>query len=637
MRGRRVLALALCALAASAAPAHAVFFPSEAIDGPSPDILRVADIDTAQDGGSAVVYLKRTGGMPHVWVARMVNGVWTGVEQLDVGQAGESSDPHVSVSDGGRVAVVWVNGGRLFSSVRPSLDAPWTGPMEVHPGPVQRASLGMSVHGVGYVAFSVGAVSRDVRAARLAGTTWTVFEQPLDVEPPRDAGGGRGPRIAAAADGTALAAWEEVGGDGGRRVHVRRVLRDRLSQFPAEASVAGIEGHPAGAARNPEVGMDWDSSFGWVVVEQDFVDNGVTRSRVFGRRIVGVGLGDPLLLDGLAWGGTDSAIDPDVDVTGRQRALATSTLAPYAGVSGAVLQIDQFGSIGRIDSPAGTADPDPTVAHASNGEGAFLYFEDGQVIGKYWNRDDVLEGDVPLAFGGFGPPQPGLGIDSSANRLGEVVVAFVQGDPTERRLVAAHWDRPLRAVTPPSATQAWQSNRRPQLRWGRVTELWGPVQYRVEIAGQPVVTQPATTFDLPFDLPDGSHPWRIVTIDRRGQETIGGERRLNIDGTRPTAFVATTGTLRAGQSIRFLARDDPPPPPPVAPGAPIPPPVRTSGLARLTASFGDRTRGTGTRELRHVYRRKGTYRVRLVVMDRAGNRSIVKLRLRIANPRRRSR
>ncbi|HEX8053792.1 MAG TPA: PKD domain-containing protein [Thermoleophilaceae bacterium] len=630
---RRLLLLTLAVLALCAAPAQAAFFPGESIDGPA-DILRVTDIDTAQDGGSAVVYLKRTEGVPHVWTVRMTNGIWGQPEQLDVGQAGESSDPHVAVSDGGRVVAVWINGGRLFSAVRATGETPWTAPIEVHAGPVQHVSVGMSVHGVGYAAFSVGGASRDVRAARLSGTTWTAFADPLDYEAERDAGGGRGPRIAAAADGTALAAWEEVAANGGRRVFVRRVLRDRLSAYPAEVSVPQLEGRPGGAARNPEVGMDWDSSFGWVAVEQDFVDNGVNRSRVFGRRIVGVGLEDPLLLDSLQWGGTDSATDPDLDVTGRLRALAASTLEPYDGVAGAVLQIDVFGPIGRLDGPVGPVDPDPTVAHSSNGEGAFAWHEDANVHGRYWNRDEVLEGDTPLANPEFGPVQAALGIDSSANRLGEVAIAFVQGGPLERRLVVSHWDRPLRAITPATATQNWQANRRPQLRWGRVTELWGSAQYRVEINGQPVVTTASTAFDLPFDLPDGSHPWRIVTIDRRGQETPGLERRLNIDATRPVAELATTGTLRAGQSIRFVARDDPPPQPPPAAGAPPPPAIRTSGLERVTASFGDRTRGTGTRELRHVFRKKGNYRVRLVVRDRAGNQAIVKLLVKVANARR---
>ncbi len=394
-----------------------------------------------------------------------------------------------------------------------------------------------------------------------------------------------------------------------------------------------IEGHAGGQARNPEVGMDWDSSFGWVAVEQNFNDNGVTRSRVFGRRIVGVGLQDPVLIDTLQWGGTDNATDPDIDVTGRLRALTATTLAPYAGVGAAVLQIDVFGPIGRLDNPEGLENPDPTVAHASNGEGAFAWHEADQVIGRYWNRDDVLEGHVPIANPEFGAAQSALGIDSSANRLGEIAVGFVQGAATERRLVVSHWDRPLRALTPPSASQAWQATKRPRLDWGRVTELWGTPQYRVEIDGQPVATQAATFLDVPSDLTDGSHPWRIITIDRRGQETPGTSRNLNIDTTRPVARLTTTGTIRAGQSVRFIASDDPPPPPLVAPGAPVPPVARTSGLARMTASFGDRTRGTGTRELRHVYRKKGNYRVRLVVVDRAGNQAIIKLLVKIANPR----
>ena len=627
---RRVLVTAALATLWVVAPAHAAWFPAESIDGPSASIVSFGDIDVAQDGGSAVTYLKRDGATPHVWVARMVNGAWQGAEQVDAGQSGASSDPRVAVSDGGRAVAAWINGGRVWSAVRPA-GGGWTAPIQVHPGPAQRVSLSMSVHGIAYAVFSVGGGSRDVRAARLSGTTWTNFDQVLDVDVSRDAGGGRGPRVAAAADGTAMAVWEEVSADGRRRVFARRVLRDRLSQFPAEASVPDFEGHGGFDARNPEVGMDWDSSFGWVAVEQDFDDGGVVRSRVIGRRIVGVGLEPAIGLDGLQWGNGVGAVDPDIDVTGRLRALGASTITPGAGVAGAVLQIDVFGAIGRLDPQTSVADPDPTVAHASNGEGAFNWFEDGQVLGRYWDRDEVLEGEIGLINPEFGEAVPGLGIDSSANRLADVAVGFVQGGPLERRIVVAHWDRPLRAITPASATQRWQSNRRPRLTWGNANELWGNATYRVEINGLPVATQASNALDLPFDLPDGSHPWRVVAIDRRGQETPGGDRRLNIDTTKPVARVATTGTLRAGQRIRFLAADDPPPPPP---GQPVPPRIRTSGLARVTASFGDRTRASGTRDVRHVYRKKGRYRVRLVVVDRAGNRAIVKLVVRVANARR---
>jgi hypothetical protein len=632
---RRLLPLTAVLAALWAPPAQAAFFQSERLDGPSADILRVGDLDTAQDGGTAVVYLKRVNASPHVWAARMVDGAWQAPEQLDAGQPAASSEPRVAVADGGRAAAVWINGGRLFGSVRESTDAGWTTPAQIHPGPVQHVSLGMSLHGVGYAAFTHQSGSRDVLAARLpaGGTSWSVFDRPLDTVPSVDAGGGRGPRIAAAADGTALAAWEELGSDGRRRVQVRRVLKDRLSNHPAEASVGDLEGHAGFDARNPDVGMDWDSSFGWVAVEQTFADGGTARNRVFGRRVVGVGLEPPLPLDDLKWGGTDSAVDPDIDVTGRRRALATAELGPYAGVAGAVLQVDVFGAIGRIDGITGVATPDPVAAHASNGEGAFAWFEDAQVAGRYWNRDDVLEGESPLANGDFGPAQPALGIDASADRLGDVAIAFIQGGAGDRRLVAAHWDRPLRAVTPSTRTQAWRSERRPRLTWGNASELWGPTTYRIEINGFPVATQASNVLEVPVDLPDGSHTWRIVTIDRRAQETTGLERRLNIDTTAPVAGLLTTGTLRAGQSIRFVARDDPPPP---APGA-EPLDIRTSGMARMTASFGDRTRATGTRGLRHVYRKKGNYRVRIVVRDRAGNQAIVKLVVKVANPKKRNR
>src|SRR5688572_18318609 len=112
-RSRRRLAALGAGLAtlALAGPAQAAWFPSEPIDGPSADIVSFGDLDVAQDGGSAVTYLKRGGATPHVWVARMVNGAWQAPEQLDVGQGGASSDPHVSVSDGGRAVAAWINGG----------------------------------------------------------------------------------------------------------------------------------------------------------------------------------------------------------------------------------------------------------------------------------------------------------------------------------------------------------------------------------------------------------------------------------------------------------------------------------------------------------------------------------------------
>jgi hypothetical protein len=638
---RLALMAALLAALAAAAPARAALFPAESVDGPSPDIMRAADVDVARDGGGAVVYLKRTAGQPHVWVARMVDGGWGDLQQLDVGQPAESTDPHVAVSDRGRAVATWVNAGRLWSSIRPSRDEPWTGPVLVHDGSVQRQSVDMSLHGVGYAAYSVGGASRDVRAARLSGTTWTELPAALDDTPARDAGGGNGPVVAAAADGTGLAAWEEVGGDGRRRVFVRRALRERLSGEAREASLPELDGHAGRDARNPDVGMDDDSSYGWVALEQAFDDGGVQRTRVFGRPVLGVELEPQAMLDGAGFGSGVGAANVDIDVTGRERALAVSESVPGAATLAAVLQRDAFGFIGQIDTAPSAGGADPAVAQAVNGEGVYAWHEDPGgtgspgTVGRFWNRDDVLEGEVQLANGEFGPSVPSAGLDASSDRLNDTAVAFVQGGPLERRLVVAHQDRVPRGAQASTRTQGWQSNRRPRVSWGKVTELWGTPTYRVELLGQQLPT-PSSTFDVPFDLPDGSHVWHVVTVDRRGQEGIGADRRLNIDTTAPVVFLATTGRLRKGRPIRFETRD-------ASPLAVIPPnhqldeydpgqpPVRTSGIAGFTVRFGDGGRGTGTRQATHVYRRKGNYTVRFVVTDRAGNRRVVKIPIKVTN------
>ena len=636
-RLRAVLVAAVVATAplAAAPAAPAALFPGETIDGPSPDILSASDVDVARDGGGVVTYLKRTGGVAHVWVSRMVDGAWSAPEQIDIGQPGASSDPHVAVSDGGRAVVTWINAGRLFASLRESVATGWGEAVQVDAGPVQHQSLDMSLHGKAYSAYTIGSSSHDVRSAKLEGTTWTTFPTALDADPPRDAGGGNGPVVAAAADGTGIAAWEEVGADGRWRVFSRRVLRDGPSTFVREASIPALDGHTGGDARNPDIGMDDDSSYGWVAVEQDFDDGGVQRPRVFGRPVLGVDLEEPVVLDGQAFGSGVGASNPDIDVTGRVRALEVSESAPGAATLAAVLQIDAYGFIGAIDSQPNASAANPVASESPNGEGVFAWFEDPSgpatagVMGRFWNRDDVLEGEVALANPDFGPAVASLGMDAASDRVNDTAIAFVQGPPLERRLVVAHQDRPLSATQGSTKTQAWQSNHRPHLTWGRRVELWGPAQYRVELFGQAFTTA-SSAFDVPFDLPDGSHSWHVVAIDRRGQQTVGADRKLNIDTTPPIALLATTGILRTGQSIRFVTRDDPPPP---DPAAPPPAPVRTSGVASVAIRFGDGGRATGTREVRHVYRRKGSYRVRAVVTDKAGNSQIVKLKIKVVKPK----
>src|SRR6476659_6454941 len=86
------------------------FIPAEPIDGP---ITALGDLDVARDGTGAVAYVKPDGGVDHVFVSRLLNGVWQPPERLDAGLATPSSQPVVAAGDGGKVDVAFISGGTL--------------------------------------------------------------------------------------------------------------------------------------------------------------------------------------------------------------------------------------------------------------------------------------------------------------------------------------------------------------------------------------------------------------------------------------------------------------------------------------------------------------------------------------------
>ena len=222
--------IAVCAIFAPHASAvTGKFFAADNVDGPNAGLLRVGDLDVARDGSGAVVYTKLDGGVPHVFVSRLVKGVWQPPERLDGGLPAPASDPVVAASDGGRLVVAFVAGGELFSVVRPAGAAAWPAPVAVA-GPAATPSVDMSINGVAYVVWSAAG---DVQAARLdrKAVTFTVLAPPLDINPAAIAGDGAGrPKVAVAADGIATAVWGEAG-----HVFARRIFETRLSTFPQRA------------------------------------------------------------------------------------------------------------------------------------------------------------------------------------------------------------------------------------------------------------------------------------------------------------------------------------------------------------------------------------------------------------------
>jgi hypothetical protein len=598
----------------SAGVAQAGFLPAVPVDGPSPDVVGAPDVALALDGNGAVTYVKREGGIAHVFVADLRGGTPAPPRRVDAGQQTESSQPHVAVANGGRVLVTWVNEGKLWASLRPARSAAFSPPAVAFtssgPGGVSGSSLSMAVNGKAYA--GVATSDGDVRAAymTIAGA-WSSPEAALDVDPLQTASQ---PAVAASADGTALFAWTESGGDGRTHVFARRVVATRPSSVAVEASVAALEGRLGLNADSPSVGIEYDSARAWVAFRQEFGEGGGSTSRALGRRLLASAFDKPPLpVDGLAFGVGASATQPRLAFTGRGRGAFAAALQGPVGVGGTLLKNDVLGATSRLGDRPSVAETSPAPTASDDGTGTVSWVRDPgpggapSIIGRHLPLDG-LEREAVLSAPALGSVDlaGGAGLRASGDAGGDAAIVFAQGDAGGARSVAvALYD------APPGHPHAhdeehWRREPRPRFHWSAVADTWSTrVTYRLEIDKKPVRTFTSTpVWTPPRPIPDGDHRWRLVTIDSRGQETVSHDRFLRIDTHRPKVSVRTR---RSGTLVTFMVgvRD-------------------LSGAGSIAIDFGDGTRAkvpTKTGLVRHRYHRRGAYAFGVTVSDRAGNRA----------------
>ncbi|WP_205698721.1 hypothetical protein [Conexibacter sp. SYSU D00693] len=607
MRRRLALpAMALAAALAAPAGAHAAFFQAEPVDGPTPDIVSVGDVDVARDGSGAITYVKKDGGVDHVFVSRLVNGSFQAPERLDGGIEAPAQTPAVAVTDGGRAAVVWESGGGLWAAVKPAGDQPWTAPQVVAAGG-SAPSVDMSINGGAYVSFTVGT---DVRLARLGrkDAGFVGLPDAADVDAAHPAGDGtRRSRLAIAADGTAVVVFGEQLGDGRTHTIARRVFQDRVSTSPVDATLDSLDGRAGGDADLPEVDVEDDSSFAYVAFRQSL--GGQTRSIV--RRLRGGAFDEPLVGDAVEPGGPDAIASTRVDVSGRGEGIITS--ASGSGVFGALLRENKLvparvlGGGGPYSRPAGG------VAESQDRVAAWI---DGDLVrASYW--DDKPESRIAplpsepttISNPGLGPVDQSGGFDAGIDRIGNAVAAFVQGQGGDRRLVAAVYDR-----TPGTflglTTTKWRAYARPPLSWQAPLDLWGPITYSVQIGGKEVAKTTDTKVTVPTVVPDGILTWKVVATDKRGQTSTMKPRNLRVDHTPPSLTVKVRKRGRV-VSVTAKAKD-------VVKGS-----TRASGFKLVRIAWGD---GAKTDALRasHRYSRKGKVTITISAYDNAGARKDVK-------------
>jgi hypothetical protein len=613
---RAALAVGTRFLTAPAA-AWAGFIPAVAVDGPSADVVSVSDVELARDGAGAVTYLKRDGGVAHVFVSTLVLGAPGPPQRLDVGQANASSQPHVGVSNGGRVLVTWVSDGVLYASLRPDAKGAFSPPVAVTSptlAGVHDPSLSMTINGKAYAGFTTAA--GDVWAAYMAvDGSWFQSDGPLDVDPSRAAASSA---VAASGDGTALFAWTETGGDGVSHVLARRMIKQRLGTVPREVSVGTFDGRAGGSADSPGVGIEYDPSYAWVTFREDFTDGGAVTSRALVRRLKASAFDPPTAIDGLKFPAGAGADQPRIAFTGRGRGTLSSALRGPFAAQARLLKNNVFESAVRLDAGSVGAPPYAVPTTVDDETGTVSWQRGVGIVGSYITTEDTSP-EVELSVPAFGPADASAGLDASADRAGNAAIAFAQGDPSARRAVVALYDLPPRA---PAAhnDEKWRTDSTPKLHWATVTDTWStvPVTYRVEIDHVAVKTLTGTTYHP--RVPDGDHRWRIVTSDQRGQETVGIDRFLRIDTRRPSVRVALSGRARPGRAASFSAA--------VADGD-------GSGVVSVEWDFGDGSRAasrvSGGKVARavHTYSGRGARVVRAVGVDRAGNKRTARIVVKV--------
>jgi hypothetical protein len=631
MRLRTPLTVPLALLACAAllpASAHAAFFTGESIDGPNADIRSLGDVDVARDGSGAAAYVRREGGVDHIFVSRLVSGVWQAPERVDAGLDAAGADPVVAASDGGALAIAFVSGGNLFAVVRPAGSTAFTAPALVAAGGHSPA-IDMSIQGAAYLSFTVPGVSTgDVRVARLErrATTFAVLGDALDVEPAHNAGDNAAKRshVAISADGTGVVTWGEDGGDGRTHVYARRVFDGRISTAPQDLTLNEFAGLAGASADSPDIDIEDDSSFAWVAFRQTLSDG---RAHAFARRLVGSNFEAPVAIDGLGMPATSSAEAPRIRISGRGAGIATSGGATGFEAFAAIFTEDGvFEPLARLD-PGNTIAP---LAHsdiAETGDGIVAWQQrsgplaDRTIQARFVNNRPDSKDRAPgppalLSDAALGPVEAGVGFDVALNRAGDAVVVYVQGGEGARRIVSAVYDRvpgTFRGFT----TTKYRKYARPRLSWGTAFDLWGPITYRILVDGQQVGQTTETRAVVPVRVPDGRHLWRIVATDRRGQSVSSPSRLLRVDATKPRLSVRIGGKRKRGALVRVAAsaRDVLNP--------------EGSGVRVVRISFGDGSPKLAARRAVHRYRRSGQYTVQVSATDKAGNVAVVKRRIRV--------
>ncbi|HXE44678.1 MAG TPA: hypothetical protein VN635_05725 [Conexibacter sp.] len=624
LRSLLATAVALLALALGATQARAgLFAGTPVVSGP---LHALESLDLAADGTGAIGYTMDDGGVEHVFVSRLLNGAWGSPERFDPDLGGAGTQVSVAAGDGGRVLVVFVNGGNVYADTRASASTGWVRQTLWSGGGASDPNVDLSVNGKGYAVFTTpGAGGHDVRVAyEHDGGPWTVIGPPLDANAADDAGAGSArPRVAASADGVAVAVWGEAG-----HVFARRIWRTSPSVVVADA-LAGLvlEGVQATSADLPVVSTQDDDSFTGVAVRANFVlGGGTVRTRAVFRRLRGSRFETPFPVDATPFASGQGSTAPSIATVGTGQGLVVAGDDTTNATSALPLLGDvQPSSLLGIDALVANSAPGYAVPGTATARKMLVAWQvtpagaTPELHARYRDGGD-FGAEQAISQPQYGPTDAANGLLAAGDDTGDIAVAFMEGGA----IVFAAVDQPPGRFAP-IRLSGFQRSARPSLSWTSSNEAWGRY-FRVAIDGTQAGVTGRRSFRPSAPLAQGVHTWQVTALDRRGQQYAAPAASVKVDSVAPFALARLSGLRQARATLKLTLRALD-----TATGTATPTPgVPTSGVRQIVVDWGDRSaRESILHGAEHAYRKPGRYTLRIVVADGAGNRTTLSATLRI--------
>jgi len=642
-RGRLILAtLAVLSVSLSAhlAQARAVILPAVTLDGPGEDIVGFGGVAMAEDGSGGAVYLKRVGGVAHVFVARFQGGQWQSPIRVDTEQPFAASSPRIGAADGGELIVVWATpfatkeGKPVYELVGSLLGRGGQafGPAIIVDQNIEEATgttpdLAVSSTGQADVVYRVvkptnrsipllhpGDVAEEVRVAHFNGNRWSslgaINRNPgVSMRPPTSS---NAPQIAIGPTGNGIVVWQEPNIEGVARIWARRLFGSTLD-YVLPVSAETYAGAPIGQdADAPGIAVSWLGQADVVYRQNAGPGSSLPGPRIYlnilpnGEATSGAAFLGANIADSTVPGGLSASIGPpsiDIDEKEDLRILYDSNGTPR------VIEGDDHGLSGTLSLGAPFAGSEPLAASVMNPQGGGISAwpsADASGHPAVAVREDFPEGAVQTALlgGGAGGEVGELSVGRSG--LGDGLVGFRQGPFGDAAIVVTETAAPPSELSL-SAPKTWVRPAAATVSWEPASSADGPLQYSVVLDGHRHRVSPSA-FSLRLSsrgLGSGRHSVQLLATGLSGQAALSRPSVLKVDGEPPTVKIRRS---RGGSSVTVRVSDS------------------DSGVAARSVSvnFGDGHGAHGRVRLVHRYARAGVYSVSVRSRDKVGNRGVVR-------------